>query len=207
MFEINISKYQISMKDFTYDEFERNRNVLIRTSNLKACLTMLVSVILFQKLLHNHFFGVMIVSVVLGVFMKFTEYESDVRRMKDKYFMEAEKEWVIVSKTELLPRFKCPVDYSKFGESSYYNWVKPFRRDVTVKNKRVEFYILKTEKGYKRDSLPIYDVYFDTISDERSFLLWEKYTFVDNRFLSLEEKYPSSYLSFRFTIQSKYIQW
>lgn len=207
MFEIDVSKYKISMTDFTFDEFERNRNVLIRTSKLKGYLTMLVSVIFCQVLVPNHFLWVMIGSVVLGVCVKFSEYDSDVRNMKDKYFLEAEKEWVVVSRTELLPRFTCPVDYNKFDDSNYYNLVKRCRRDVTVKNKRVEFYIRKTKKGYKRDSLSIYDVYFDTISDERSFLLWEKYTFVDNRFLLLEEKYPSNYLRFRSTIQSKYIHW
>lgn len=207
MFDIDVNKYRICTEDYTFDEFERNRNILIRMSNLKGCLVMLISVFFLRLLLHKYFLWVMIVSIVLGVCVKFMEYDSDVGRMKDKYFMEAEREWVIVSKSELLPRFKCPVDYSKFDESSYYNLVKRYRRDVVVKNKCVEFYILKTEKGYKRVSLPIYDVYFDTISDERSFLLWEKYSFVDNRFLSLEERYSSRYLSFRYTIQSKYIQW
>lgn len=207
MFNIDVSKYRISINDYSYKEFEKNKKVALRVSELRAYLSIFIGTIFLRSILHLNFLLIFVFMLVFGFVVRFISYDEELKCLKNKYFSGAKREWRIVSKTELFPRFDIPIDYNKLNDFGYYESVKRYRYDAVIKNKRIEYYVPVNEKGNKRRSLLVSDVYFDTISDERSFLICEKWTFVDNRFLLLEEKYPSHFLSFRYMIQSKYIQW
>lgn len=208
MVNIDLNKYKISIEDYSYEEFQKNRYVLESKWNFWLILSTILFSIFAWYFYHISFFVALAINFILCFIAVTAFYDLEYKNLNNRYFLGAKREWVTCKKIEIAPIFKCPVDEKRLGNPAYVDLLNGCRRDVRIKDGKVEYYVILSDGKLDRKTNRVDCVFFDVSSGDLSFYIRERRVFVDVRFNEFFKKRESDILdNFRTVIQSKYIQW
>lgn len=208
MFNVDLNKFKISIEDYSYEEFQKNRYALEMRSSIKLILSVILTSIFAWFFFDINFFVALFVEFILCLILVSVVHDSNYKSLNDRYFLGAKREWVTCKKKEIAPIFKCPVDEKRLGNPAYVDLLNGCRRDVAIKDGKVEYYIILSDGKLDRMTSRVDCIFFDVSSGDVSFYIRERRVFVDVRFNEYFKKRQSDFLeNFRTVIQSKYIQW
>lgn len=202
MFETLKKKFFIEEKNYTFDEYKSNQYRLLNVTLFIFLFSLIVPFLVFPLMLRNVLS--VVITCLVAILINLCMYDSLKRNLTYKYIEKAEKEWRMKNRVEILPLFKESTIYEKKYNLLYYEEKNRVRFDVMINKNEVEFYIPLCGGKHKKRTFSLDNVYFDTNSDEHSFFVSEVYTFVDDRFHSINKPFVERS---RYIIQSKYIQW
>lgn len=208
MVNIDLNKYKISIEDYSYEEFQKNRYALEIRFNFGLILSTILSSIFAWYFCHISLFVALFINFILCFVAVAALYDSEYKSLNNRYFFGSKREWVTCKKIEIAPIFKCPVDEKRLGNPAYVDLLNGCRRDVRIKDGKVEYYVILSDGKLDGKTNRVDCVSFDVSSGDVSFYIRERRVFVDVRFNEFFKKRQSdSFGNFRTVIQSKYIQW
>lgn len=207
MFQIDINKFKVSVKSYTYEEFEKNKVILVNKVCVFYFLYFIVASCVFSSLFGGFWVG-LVGSLLVAFFISVVQLQDEISGLKNKYFYGAKRKWIVCTTIIISPRFRMVVDEKRLDDFRYLNLLNDCRRDVGINNGKIEYYITLSDGKLKRRSAPVESVLIDVNGNEVSYFIREHNCFVDERFQELFEKKLLRSNGFtRTVIKSKFIQW
>ncbi|GGC94849.1 hypothetical protein [Enterococcus wangshanyuanii] len=206
MFKKFRSKLKFVKKEYTFEEYEKNRGVVIFREVLENVMVYAGACLLSLTIL-NIFYEVVLFGGVLSIVGTYFNIYGGINRLTREYVYQAKKEWREVDRRLLFPVVNYPEAVVADPKGYLYLNTDMFRRDVLVDGNYVYFYVYISENRGVRQSLPVNSVIFDKEYTGNSYLIKEKFCFEDERFQSMAGFYGEPIDNERTIIRSRFVQW
>ncbi|MFD2307535.1 hypothetical protein [Enterococcus termitis] len=206
MFKKFQSKVKFDKGRYTFEEYEKNAEVVIYREILGGILVYL-SVCLLSLTVDNMFHTAVFFGAIGAVVIIYFNIISETHQLTKEYIYQAKKEWREVDRRLLFPIINSAENVIADPKGRFYLDSDMFRRDVLVDGDYVYYYIYVSENRGIRQSFPVSSVIFDKEYTGNSYLIKEELCFIDERFQSMAGNYGEPIDNERTIIRSRFVQW